>query len=104
MAMARGNASLSKSSRQDITEIVWAHQHFVHVEVGCVASLIAPWGGVQGGADIQFVGECLAYSAPDPEKWSLCYQNVGMIRGIMGYLSSDPVPTTPSLLYSFSIV
>ena len=50
------------------------HQHFVDIEVGGVAGLVAPGGGVQSRADVQFVRERLAHTVPDPEKLSFRYR------------------------------
>ena len=55
------------------------HQHFVDVEVGGVSGLVAPGGGVQSRADIQFVRERLAHAVPDPEKLSFRYRNVKIV-------------------------
>ena len=58
---------------------VYPHQHFVDVEVGGVAGLVAPGGGVQSRADVQFVRERLAHAVPDPEKLSFRYRNVKIV-------------------------
>lgn len=70
------------------------------IEVGGVAGLVAPGGGVQSRTNVQFVGERLAHTASDPEKLSFRYRNVKIV-GIMRY----EVPVSrPSYHHSITAV
>ena len=61
--------------RGDATE---TDQAGVDVEVDSVAGLVAPGGGVQGGADVEFVTQSLAHLLSPP------HRSPGLGRGLLG--------------------
>ena len=67
--------------RGDATE---TDQAGVDVEVDSVAGLVAPGGGVQGGADVELVAQCLAHSPPHhrPGLWGISLRAVLVLNGV----------------------